>query len=102
MNQIRKQYLVIVLCAVLAFGTPMIGFAAQQYAQANLHSAFSANATSNASCGIICKFIGGVVDWLVAKALDYYYDNMPVPTSDGCFGPVGSGGGCGGGGGRAF
>ena len=102
MNQTRKQYFVIVLCAVLAFGTPMIGFAAQQYAQASLHSAFSANATSHSVCGILCQIVGGAIAWAVAKAMDYYYANMPVPTNDGCFGPVGSGGGCGGGGGRAF
>jgi len=37
--------------------------------------------------------VGGLVAWGVAKVMDYYYEQTPVPTNNGCFGPCGGGGG---------
>jgi hypothetical protein len=96
-SQRRKQILVVILCGVIAFGTPLVGFTAQQYAMASLHPMFGSG-TSHAQCGILCEIIGGAIAWAVAKALDYYQENILAPDPNGGCG----GAACGGGGGRAF
>ncbi|MBA0089148.1 MAG: hypothetical protein HRJ53_29510 [Acidobacteria bacterium Pan2503] len=97
-RQRRKQILVAILCGVIAFGTPLVGFTAQQYAMASLHPVFGTSMSSHSVCGILCQIIGGAIAWAVAKGLDWYYANSEVPMSSG----FGCNGACGGGGGRPF